>query len=153
MWIENKWISSLWWIYGFKRLSQEEIKNFDVNSIGENNPIGYVLEYDLEYPDELHDFMYWWIWLYILMNYMTFTFISNDMLSKYLSDTAKKYGIKVGDVKKQVPNLGNKNEYAVHYRNLQLYLSLAMKLTKIHRVLKFKQDLYWFQYRRKKKRR
>ena len=76
------------------------------------------------------------------MNYMTFTFISNDMLSKYLSDTAKKYGIKVGDVKKQVPNLGNKNEYAVHYRNLQLYLSLAMKLTKIHRVLKFKQDLY-----------
>ena len=58
MWIENKRISSLWWIYGFKRLSQEEIKNFDVNSIGENNPIGYVLEYDLEYPDELHDFMY-----------------------------------------------------------------------------------------------
>ena len=51
-----------------------------------------------------------------------------------------RYEIKVGDVKKVIPNLGSKINYVVHYRNLQLYLSLGMKLTKIHRLLKFKQS-------------
>ena len=62
------------------------------------------------------------------------------MLSKYCKKIANKYEIKVGDVKKLNPNLGNRTNYVVHQRNLQLYLSLGMKLTKIHRMLKFKQS-------------
>ena len=76
------------------------------------------------------------------MNYMNCTMIvhslQKNLLSKYCKEIADKYEIKVGDVKKIIPNLGNRTKYVLHYRNIQLYLSLGMKLTKIHRVLEFK---------------
>ena len=68
------------------------------------------------------------------------------MLSKYCIKIADKYEIKVRDVKTLISNWGNKTNYVVHYRNLQLYLSLGMKLTKIHRVLKFKQSDWMKKY-------
>ena len=58
-----------------------------------------------------------------------------EMLSDYCKKNAVKYGIKVRDVMKLIPDLGNKTNYVLHYRNLQLYLSLGIKLTKIHDVL------------------
>ena len=118
---------------GFKWLSKKEI-SIELHSIGENSPKGYILEVDHEYPRELHD---------LHNDYPSgpekFE-MSQKMLSKYCSDIADEYGIKVGGVKKLIPNLGNKSKYAVHYRNLQLYLSLRMKLTKIRRILRFKQS-------------
>ena len=47
-----------------------------------------------------------------------------------------------GGVNKLVPNLGKEGRYVLHYRNLQLCLSLGIKLTGVHRILKFKQS-YW----------
>ena len=62
------------------------------------------------------------------------------MLSKYCKDIADCYGIKVGEVKKLIPNLGNKVKHIDHYENLLYYISLGMKLVKIHRILSFKQS-------------
>ena len=54
--------------------------------------------------------------------------------------------MKVGRLKKLITNLGNKTKYVPHYRNLQLYLSLGMKLTKLHKVIKFKQSHWMKKY-------
>ena len=112
----------------------ENVDELDVMSINEKSEIGYFLEVDLKYPKKLHE----------LHNDYPLApeklAVTNDMLSKYCKEIVDKYDIKVSDVKKLIPNLGNKTKYVVHYRNLQLYLSLGMKLTKIHRVLQFKQS-------------
>ena len=102
-------------------------------SINEKSALEYILEADLEYPKELHE---------LHSDYPLAPeklAVSSDMLSTYSKDIADEYDIKVG-VKKIIPNLGNKTKYVLHYRNLQLYLSLGMKLTKIHRALHFKQS-------------
>ena len=72
--------------------------------------------------------------------------ISLDMLSRYCNDIANKYGIKVGGVKKLIPDLSNKVKYVVHYRSVQYYLSLGIKLIKVHRILKFKQSNWLKEY-------
>ena len=96
----------------------KNVDNFDVNSVSENSPIGYILQIDLEYPDELH----------LLHNDYPLASeklaIPYGMLSDYCKKFADKYRIKVNDVKKLIPNLGNKTSYVLHYRNLLLYLSL-----------------------------
>ena len=50
------------------------------------------------------------------------------------------------EVEKFVPNLRNKERYVFHYRNLQLYLSLVMRLTKVHKALHFRQSLWMEPY-------
>ena len=47
--------------------------------------------------------------------------------------------LKIG-VNKLVSNLDNKSKYVLYYRNLQLYLSLEVKLASVHRVLKSKKS-------------
>ena len=119
---------------GFKWMSEEEIDKFNVGLIEENSDEGYILEVDLEYPNELRD----------LHNDYPLApeklKVDNDMLSKYCSNIAEKYKIRVGEVDKLIPNLRNKRDYFVNHKNLQLYLSLGMKLTGIHKILKFKQS-------------
>ena len=65
---------------------------------------------------------------------------------KYYNKIADEYDTKVSDVKKLVPNKRNKISYTLYYKNLQLYLSLEMKLTKIHKILVSKQSDWMEKY-------
>ena len=72
--------------------------------------------------------------------------VSSGMLSKYCKDIADWYDIKVGGVKKLIPNLGDKVKCVVHYKNLKYHLSSETKLVKIHRILSFKQSKWLEKY-------
>ena len=57
------------------------------------------------------------------------------MLSNYQIKIADFYNIAISNVKNVVPNIFDKEIFALHYENLQLYLRLGSKFKKIHCVL------------------
>ena len=77
-------------------------------------------EVDLEYSEDLHD-------------------LHNDY-------PLAPERIKIRNVEKLISNLNNKTNYVMHYENLKLYESLGLKITKIHRVIKFKESAWLEEY-------
>ena len=52
------------------------------------------------------------------------------MFPDYQLKTADLCNILIGNVKKLEPKLFDKEKYVIHYKNLQLYLRLGLKLKK-----------------------
>ena len=101
---------------------------------------GFILEVDLAYPPALHadhnDYP-------LAPEKMT---VSKDQMSPYQKMLIDGLGVSSISCEKLVLNLMNKSRYVVHYRNLQLYLSLGLKLTKVHKVLQFQQSPWMAPY-------
>ena len=72
--------------------------------------------------------------------------VTKDLLSPFCKTIQEKFGVTIGQVAKLTPTLTEKKNYVLHYRNLQLYLSLGLKLKKVHRVLEFDQSPWLRQY-------
>ena len=125
---------------GFKWLKQNKIDNLDLGKYNEQSKKGLILEVDLEYPNELHD---------IHNDYPLApekVKVTENMLSNYCKKIADKYNISTGLVHKLIPTLSKKEKYVLHYRNLQLYINLGLKVSKVHRVLEFDQSPWLKQY-------
>ena len=105
-------------VHSFKWMTNKEIENIFNNQIvqvWERTPC--ILEVDLEYPEELHD-------------------LHNDYPL-----CPERVECDHG-VKKLIPNLRDKNNYVIHYKNLIQCLRLGMKLKKIHRGIKFTETAF-----------
>ena len=124
----------------FKWMTDKEIKRLNLGKYSADSKREFTLEVDLEYPKELHD----------MHNDYPLApekvKVSNDILSGYCKKIAEKYKISIGLVSKLIPTLRDKKEYMLHYRNLQLYSDLGLKIRKVHRVLKFDQSPWLKQY-------
>ena len=125
---------------GFKWLTEKQINKINLAQYNEDSNKGLLIEVDLEYPKELHD----------LHNDYPLAAervcVNKHMLSEYCKTIATKYNISTGLVSKLIPTLSNKEKYVLHYRNLQLYLDLGLKINKVHRVLEFNQSPWLKQY-------
>ena len=109
-------------------------------SVLNDGPMGFILEVDVDYPYELHD---------SLSDYplcCEATSVQPEELSPYTRSLAEKLKINPTGCRKLIGNLKSKMRYAVHYRNLKLFVSLGMKVTKIHRIISFKQSRWLKKY-------
>ena len=79
-----------------------------------------ILVVDLEYPKELHD-------------------LHNDY-------PLAPERLKINNVEKLIPNLWDKESYIVHHENLKLYQELGLKIKKIHRGIKFREEPWMRSY-------
>ena len=125
---------------GFRWLKQTEIDKLDLNKYKDESKRGIILEVDLECPKELHN----------LHNDYPIAAekvkVKNEILSDYCKQIGDKYNNSTGQVHKLIPTLSNKEKDVLRYRNLQLYTDLGLKVTKIHRVLKFNQSAWLKEY-------
>ena len=108
-------------IRGFKWL--DDIEGIDEEFIKEYNEIsdkGYVIEADVDYPQELHDL------------HSDMPFLPEKMV--------------INKTKKLVCNLHNKKNYVAHINMLKQALSHRLKLRKVHRVIELEQEAWLKKY-------
>ena len=116
-------------------LTKDEIDNFDITNIPKNGDVGYTLEVDLKYPEYLHDAHNSYP---VAPEHKT---VQDGELSPHSRSLWEKInsGKQRSKIAKLIPTLGDKSNYVVHYRNLQLYQELGLQITKIHRILEYHQ--------------
>ena len=115
---------------GFEWIKAAELT--DLASLREDAPQGFILEVNLEYTEELHNTHNAYP---LAPERLVFR---KEWMSEYQHRLQGVGG--APEVQKQMLTLRDKYRYVLHYRNLQLYLSLGMRLKKVHRVLRFNQS-------------
>ena len=108
-------------VNGFKW--KNDLSRFNENFIkndNENSDVGYFLEVHMEYPKQ------WW---------------SSHKDLPFLPD-----GRKLEKVKKFVCSIQDKEKYVIHIRALKQALNHGLILKDVHRVIKFNQEAYWYEY-------
>ena len=110
-------------LYGWammKPLPVGDFKWMDEKELENWKDFPCILEVDLEYPRELR----------VLHNDYPFA----------------PERLKINNVEKLIPNLWDKKKYIVHHENLKLYEELGLKIKKIHRGIKFREEPWMKSY-------
>lgn len=106
-----------------------------INSLECDDDVGYFVECDLHYPKELHD----------LHNSYPLAVekktINENELSPYQLNQLKTHDEKHSEkIEKLIPNFYDKKDYVCHIKNLKYYIEKGLIVTKINRIVQFKQS-------------
>ncbi len=127
----------------FRWMTADELESFDpARDVSLNDGPGYILEVDLEYPEELH------------LSHNSFPLapesaeIGWSHLSPYSRSCLRALGQDPTKYKatKLTSTFHPRRKYLVHGLNLALYLKHGLRLTKIHRGITFHQSRYLESY-------
>lgn len=109
-------------ISDFRFMTEDEVRKFNVHSVSDDSEVGYILEVDLIYPDHLHE------------------------KHSDLPFAPEKFVPPGGKTKKLIASLYNKFEYVIHYVHLKQCIKNGLVLSKIHRIVQFRQDNFLAKY-------
>ena len=109
--------------------------NYDfIKRLGPEGEVGCIIQCSLEYPVALHDYHSDYPLAPIKKS------IPYGMLSPVARMICDKHKLKrTTNVEKLLATVKDKDFYILHYRNLQLYVSLGLRVKKIHAGIIFKQ--------------
>ena len=114
--------------------------NKHINEIPVESAVGFILEVDLDYPSHLHESH---ASMPLVADNQTFNCDNISPYSRASMTCLKGHNYaKNYKSKKLCTTFKSKKNYVVHYRNLQTYLKQGLKLKKIHRAIRFKQQRY-----------
>ena len=103
------------WMTDISRMDEEFVRSYDKNDIK-----GYILEVDVDYPNELQNL------------HSDFPFLAESMV--------------INNTKKLVCNLRDKKNYVVLINVLKQALDHGLKLRKVHRVIELDQEAWLKKY-------
>ena len=116
--------------HGFRFLQQDEISTLKLQELSDDAEDGHIFEVNLHYPTRQHD----------CHDDNPLSPVSLVIDRSMYSSTQQTVFPESAPQRKLTPNLRDKVKYVVHYRNLKLYLQFLLVVTKVHRVLTFKQS-------------
>ena len=118
----------------------DDISLDEILQTEDEGDIGFMVEVDLVYPDELHD------------KHADYPLVPDkepiDPLELSDFQTSLKNALKLTASKtnKLRQTFHPKRNYVVHYRNLKFYVNNGIKITKVHQVVKFRQSKWLSSY-------
>jgi hypothetical protein len=99
--------------------------------------VGYIFEVDLEYPAEIHDAHREYPLAPERMNV-----VLEEEPSQFLVALREEYKVRPTNVEKLVPNLHDKANYVVYWKNLNYYISKGLRVTKVCKMVYLKYNIF-----------